>query len=112
MSKFRRDIPPRKGLKVLDSKYIVKTSENYRGLPYGDIIATWQNWLLSENPDEQQYGDILFLRGNIGYHQSDSSYLTLLLRYLKGWRSSFQLLLLTLLWATPIKVRSSIVKYT
>jgi hypothetical protein len=75
MSTFRRDLPLGKGLKVLNDKYIVKTSENYRGLSYGNIIATWQNWLLSENPDEKQYGDILFLRGNIGYHQSNANYL-------------------------------------
>lgn len=75
MSKFRRDLRPGEELRILNDKYIVKTSENYRGLSYGDIIATWQNWLLSENPDEKQYGDILFLRGNIGYHHSNSYYL-------------------------------------
>lgn len=64
-----------KKLKVLDNKYVVNISENYRGLTYSDIIVTWQRWLLSENPDEHQYGDILFLRGNIGYHQSISNYL-------------------------------------
>src|SRR6188508_1900645 len=76
MSKNRRKpIIRDKRLKVLDDKYVVKTSENYRGLSYGDMIVTWQRWLLSENPDEHQYGDILFLRGNIGYHQSNSDYL-------------------------------------
>jgi hypothetical protein len=76
MSKIRRNnIIRGKRLQVLDDKYVVKTSENYRGLSYGDIIVTWQRWLLGENPDEHQYGDILFLRGNVGYHQSNSSYL-------------------------------------
>jgi len=65
----------RKKLRILDDKYIVKISENYKGLSYSDIIITWQRWLLSDNPDEGQYGDILFLRGNIGYHQSISNYL-------------------------------------
>jgi hypothetical protein len=76
MSKTRRKVLVRgKKLKVLDYRYVVKTSDNYRGLSYGDIIATWLRWLLSENPDAHQYGDILFLRGNLGYHQSNSSYL-------------------------------------
>ena len=84
MSKIRRNIPRRKRLQVLDSKYVVKTSENYRGLPYGDIIATWQHWLLSENPDQQQYGDILFLRGNLGYHDSNCDYLSRFTEITKG----------------------------
>jgi len=76
MSNTRRKLIIRgKKLKVLNDRYVAKTTENYRGLSYGDIIATWQRWLLSENPDEQQYGDILFLRGNLGHHQSSSNYL-------------------------------------
>jgi hypothetical protein len=84
LSKFRRDLLPGKRLKILDEKYIVKTSENYRGLSYGNIIATWQAWLLSENPDEQQHGNILFLRGNLGYHQSNSYYLHSLIQIPEG----------------------------
>lgn len=84
MSKFRRDLPPGKELKIMNNKYIVKTTENYRGLSYGNIIATWQNWLLSENPDEKQYGDPLFLRGNIGYHHSNSYYLNSIIEIPKG----------------------------
>jgi hypothetical protein len=64
----------RNRLGVLDNKYIVKTSENYRGLSYSDIIIRWQRWLLSGKPDYHQYGDILFLRGSIGYHRSNSKY--------------------------------------
>src|SRR5688500_18645072 len=63
-----------RNLKVLDQKYIVKTSENYMGLSYGEIIITWQRWLLSETPDNDQYGYILFLRGSFGHHQSNSYY--------------------------------------
>ena len=61
--------------KVLLDKYVVKPSENYMGLSYSDIITTWQRWLLGDNPDERQFGDILFLRGNIGYHKSRSTFL-------------------------------------
>jgi len=77
MNKIRRNnIIRGKRLQVLDDKYVVKTSENYRGLSYGDIIVTWQRWLLSEKPDQHQYGDILFLRGNLGYYDSNSDYLS------------------------------------
>ena len=62
-------------LKVLASKYIVKTSENYRGLSYSDIMIRWQRWLFSDKPDEHRYGDILFLRGSVGYYLSTSNYL-------------------------------------
>jgi hypothetical protein len=65
----------RNKLKVLHDKYIVKTSENYKGLSYSDIIIRWQRWLLSDKPDQQQYGDILFLRGSVGYHRSTSTYM-------------------------------------
>ena len=61
-------------LKVLADKYIVKSWENYRGLSYGDMIIRWQRWLLSDNPDQHQHGDILFLRGSIGYHRHSSKY--------------------------------------
>lgn len=71
-------------LKVLDDKYVVKISENYMGLSYGEIIITWQRWLLSEAPDEHQYGDILFLRGNLGYHQSNSHYFRSSLEIFEG----------------------------
>jgi hypothetical protein len=85
MSKIKKKpIIRGKKLKVLDDKYVVKTSENYRGLSYADIIVTWQRWLLSENPDEHQYGDILFLRGNIGYHQSNSDYLKCFIEISEG----------------------------
>ena len=65
----------RKKLHVLASKYVVKSAENYKGLSYSDIIIRWQRWLLSNRPDQQQDGDILFLRGSVGYHRSTSTYL-------------------------------------
>jgi hypothetical protein len=63
-------------LKKLDKKFVLKPSENYRGLSYSDLIIRWQRWLFSDNPDQNFVdSDILFLRGNIGYHQSNLDYL-------------------------------------
>ena len=61
-------------MKVLANKYVVKTSENYRGLSYNDIIIRWQSWLLGNDPDKHLPSDILFLRGSVGWHQSEHSY--------------------------------------
>ena len=41
--------------------------QNFRGLSYGEWVTIWNNWLLSEDPDIFDGGDILFLRGNINY---------------------------------------------
>ncbi|MGI9010203.1 MAG: hypothetical protein ACR2F1_03330 [Nitrososphaeraceae archaeon] len=65
----------RSEMKVLDGKNVLKPSENYRGLSYSDLIIMWHRWLMSKNPDQNFKGDIMFLRGNIGYHQNNSSYL-------------------------------------
>jgi hypothetical protein len=62
-------------LEVLADKYFVKPSENYKGLSYGDLTSSWLRWLLSDVPDQYDYGDILFLRGSIGHHNSISNYL-------------------------------------
>ena len=44
----------------------LKSSQNYRGLSYSDLIVRWQRWLLSDNPDQNFVdSDILFLRGNV-----------------------------------------------
>jgi hypothetical protein len=75
MPKYRKSNTHKAGLKVLNDKYVVKPSENYMGLSYSDIVIRWQSWLLGDNPDQYSYGDIVFLRGNIGYHKSTSSYL-------------------------------------
>lgn len=75
MDETPRKDRPKKMLGVLDHKYILKLSENYRGLSYNDIIIRWQRWLLCDSPDRNQFGDILFLRGSVGYHQSSTSYL-------------------------------------
>lgn len=61
-------------LECLADEYVIKTSQNFRGLTYGDIIIRWQRWLLSDDPDKYQYGDILFMRGSVGYHKSHSYY--------------------------------------
>ena len=63
-------------LEELDERYVLKSSQNYRGLSYSDLIVRWQRWLLSDNPDQNFVdSDILFLRGNVGYHQSNLDYL-------------------------------------
>lgn len=59
-----------KQLEILSDKYVLKSSENYKGLSYSDLTIRWQRWLLSENPDDHQHGDIIFLRGSIGHHDN------------------------------------------
>ena len=46
---------------------VVPPSENFKGMSYGDWAVLWSNWLLSEQPDNYDGGDILFLRGNVDY---------------------------------------------
>jgi hypothetical protein len=45
---------------------IVHPTENFRGMSYGDWIAAWHQWLLSDNPSYNGE-NILFLRGNVDY---------------------------------------------
>jgi hypothetical protein len=45
---------------------IVHPTENFRGMSYGDWIAAWHQWLLSDNPGYNGE-NILFLRGNVDY---------------------------------------------
>jgi hypothetical protein len=73
MSKSRKTNTRKSRLKVLNPKFIVKPSENYMGLSYSDMVIRWQRWLLGDNPDQYSNGNIVFLRGNIGYHDSISS---------------------------------------
>ena len=75
MPKHRKDYTGKTKLRILDDKYVVKPSENYMGLSYNNVIIRWQRWLLGDNPDSCFYDDIVFLRGNVGYHKSTSSYL-------------------------------------
>jgi hypothetical protein len=49
---------------------VVSSNENFRGLSYGNWVARWSNWLLSEQPDYQNNSDVLFLRGNIAWKPS------------------------------------------
>lgn len=46
---------------------VVPVNENFRGLSYGEWISIWDNWLMSEDPDNTIRKDILFLRGNLDY---------------------------------------------
>lgn len=46
---------------------VVPPHQNFRGLSFGEWVTIWNNWLLSEDPDIFDGGDILFLRGNINY---------------------------------------------
>jgi hypothetical protein len=71
-------------LKVLNDKYVLKPSQNYRGLSYNDLLIMWHRWLMSKNPDQNFEGDIQFLRGNIGYHQDNSSYLQASIEIIEG----------------------------
>jgi hypothetical protein len=41
-------------------------SETFRGMSYGDWIAAWHQWLVSDNPSYSGE-NILFLRGNVNY---------------------------------------------
>lgn len=46
---------------------VVPVNENFRGLSYGEWVSIWDNWLMSEDPDNAIRKDILFLRGNLDY---------------------------------------------
>jgi hypothetical protein len=46
---------------------IVQPNENFGGMSYGEWVAEWNKWLLSEEPDTYDGGNILFLRGNVDY---------------------------------------------
>ena len=45
---------------------IIFPSETFRGMSYGDWIAAWHQWLVSDDPTYNGE-DILFLRGNVNY---------------------------------------------
>jgi hypothetical protein len=59
---------------VLAEKYVLQPEENFRGMSYGDLIARWNNWLMSSHP-YYDGGDILFLRGNMGYYTDPKAFL-------------------------------------
>src|SRR6187200_3270743 len=49
---------------------VVGPEESYKGMPYGDWVARWTNWVFSDDPDSTEVlGDVLFLRGNLKYSQ-------------------------------------------
>jgi hypothetical protein len=57
----------KRSLSVITKVDIVPVSENFRGLSYGQWATLWDNWLMSEDPDNTNRKDILFLRGNLDY---------------------------------------------
>ena len=59
---------------ILDQKYVLQPWENYRGLSYGDLVARWHSWLMCDNPDNYNSDDMLFMRGNIGYHNKRDTF--------------------------------------
>jgi hypothetical protein len=62
-------------LEVLEYTYVLSPTDNYRGLPYGELVVRWTRWLMSASPDNYKAEDFLFLRGNIGHHtEPDSLY--------------------------------------
>jgi len=46
---------------------VVRPFENFNGMSYSEWVMTWCNWLFSEDPDNYNGGDIIFLRGNLNY---------------------------------------------
>lgn len=47
---------------------VVSPELNFKGMPYGRWVATWSNWLFSEDADRNEAdGHMLFLRGNTEY---------------------------------------------
>lgn len=61
-------------LEILESTYVLSPMNNYRGIPYGEIVIRWTRWLMSASPDNHDVGDFLFLRGNIGHHTEPDSF--------------------------------------
>ena len=52
---------------------VLKPSETFKGMSYGDWSAIWTNWLLSNEVDTYKGEDVLFLRGNIDYKPTSSN---------------------------------------
>lgn len=46
---------------------VVLPHENFRGMSYGEWGAEWNKWLFSKDPDANDNGNMLFLRGNVDY---------------------------------------------
>jgi hypothetical protein len=46
---------------------VVHPNNNFRGMSYSDWVIVWNKWLMSEDPNTYDGGDILFLRGNVDY---------------------------------------------
>ncbi len=67
MKKFKTNVSQ------LNRSFVLDPSENYRGLPYGEIIARWNRWLMGPDPDHDNGEEFLFLRGNIGHSENRRS---------------------------------------
>lgn len=61
-------------LKILESNFVLSPVDNYRGIPYGELVIRWTRWLMGASPDDCQEGGLLFLRGNIGHHTEPGSF--------------------------------------
>jgi hypothetical protein len=59
---------------LLDRACVLDPRGHFGGLSYGELIARWTKWLMSEDPDNSNTGDILFFRGNIGHHKDPHSF--------------------------------------
>ena len=66
--------PSLEELEILESTYVLSPMDNYRGIPYGELVIRWTRWLMSAFPDNYKVGDFLFLRGNIGHHTEPDSF--------------------------------------
>jgi len=52
---------------------VIPVNENFKGLSYGLWASIWDNWLLSEDPENTNRKDIVFLRGNLNYSPVSSN---------------------------------------
>ena len=43
---------------------IVQPDQTYNGMTYSDLMSTWWNWVMGENPDYRNDDKMMFLRGN------------------------------------------------
>ena len=42
---------------------VVDPHANYLGLPYGEWVRNWVNWLIRPDPDQHNNGPVVYLRG-------------------------------------------------
>lgn len=61
-------------LDILESNFVLNPADNHKGIPYGELVIRWTQWLMGASPDDCQKGGFLFLRGNIGHHMEPDSF--------------------------------------